>query len=246
MRFKNGIQKLFSKETLTNVSPTNVINTIKTVKERVNYISSIKPKKITLKSLGIMFYLSSLSPEKIIDGLVEMTEEYTDFIKTNPNTSPFISDPYLRKINEITRDHPLNATCPNSQKAIVYEAKSFIGVNGDKKQKSIHELFVGYNFWVAKRLARMLKSANALEEARALKVAMVEKLKQEGNHIKIKFYGKEYELIEHGGRYFDISHIEDPNFFYLKLIIGFSAPKKDAEGIEIIELTPEIIKEYLV
>ncbi|HBA45166.1 TPA: hypothetical protein DEG21_02385 [Patescibacteria group bacterium] len=76
-----------------------------------------------------MFYLSSLSPEKIIDGLVEMTEEYTDFIKTNPNTSPFISDPYLRKIEEITKNNSLNATCPNLQKAIVYEAKSFIGIN---------------------------------------------------------------------------------------------------------------------
>lgn len=245
MNFKTWLQKLFSKETLDTVSPKNTIKTVKTVKERIDYIFSIKPEKITLKSLGVMLYLSSLTPDKIMDGLAKITQDYTDFIKINPNTSPFISDPYLKKISELTKNHPLNATCPNLQSAIVYEARSFIGVNWDKKQKSIHELYVWYNFWVAKELARII-SPEALEKARALKIAMIEKLKQEWNHIKIKFYWKKYELIEHGWRYFDISHIEDPNFFYLKLIIGFSAPKKDEEWIEIIELTSEKIKEYLV
>jgi len=221
--------QIFWNETADKIPSRNIFKIARIVKEKYEIIN----------------YLSSLSPEKIMDGLAKITQEYIDFIKANPNNSPFISDPYLRKVNDITRDHPLNATCPELQSAIVYDAKSFIGVNWDKKQKSIHELYVWYNFWVTKRLAKIV-SPEALEKARALKIEMIEKLKQEWNHIKIKFYWKEYELIEHGWRYFDISHIEDPNFFYLKLIIGFSAPKKDAEWIEIIELTPEIIKEHLV
>lgn len=229
MKLTDRLQKIFSKETLDNIPSKNIFEIARIVKERYDIIN----------------YLSPLTPDKIIDGLLEMTKEYTDFIKKNPNNSPFISDPYLSRVSQITKNHPLNVTCPELQSAIVYDAKSFIGVNWDKKQKSIHELFVWYNFWVAKRLAKIV-SSEALEKARALKIAMIEKLKQEWNHIKIKFYWKEYELIEHGWRYFDISHIEDPNFFYLKLIIGFSAPKKDEEWIEIIELTPEKIKEYLV
>lgn len=229
MKLKTGLQKLFSKETLDTVSFWNVFKVAKVIKEKYEIIN----------------YLSSLTPDKIMDGLVKITEEYTDFIKKHPNNSPFISDPFLRKVNNITADNSLNATCPELQSAIVYDAKSFIGINWYKKQKSIHELYVWYNFWVAKRLARIV-SPEALEKARALKIEMIEKLKSEWKHIKIKFYWKKYELIEHGWRYFDISHIEDPNFFYLKLIIGFSAPKKDAESIEIIELTPEKIKEYLV